>query len=1089
MKIEKVYTEYQEAPLGIDEKTPRFSWKYMDAEPGQMQQSYSICVMEHITGKVVWDSGRRCGNAMSEIEYEGEKLRECTKYILTVEIWDNAGAHDRKESFFETGLMNPDISAWEGAKWIAAPRFTVRNRTRGVFCIESTFEMTGGAKRAGIVFGAGDYRLMKKSLNEYGIEGINYIRYEIDCTKPEHSCLNIYRVGYAPEDSKERAFASIALPMLNEDSFAEPYTLRVEVIGNQARAFINGRAAGGLITLNPRGKNDVMTYPRLNQIGFFAGEEGKVLFHNLTVSNIRKPAAVYIDERPGKNLQGKPSVFCEKMDVENDCFVLMGRQVTADTSNTSIPMFRRIFDIGKKMKDARLYITSRGIYDVRINGKEITQRKLSPGVSQYDKRLYYQTYDVTEALSQGKNAIGVILASGWWSDAQTFTVRNYNYFGDKEAMLCKLVIRYADGSREVLVSDTDTWSYFGEGPYEYAGLYMGEQYNAQKAGMEKEFSTADYKEDGWEKPICYQPVPIEAFDAGFARVWPAVNQTEPLFVGGYNAPVYIVRKKTAVKCKKQEPGVFIYDFGQEMAGVPKIVFHEPKGTRIYIRYAEMLYPELPCYGQNAGKIMRENYRDAESTDIYICNGNEEGEVYQPRFTFHGFRYMELNGVSNAPELTEVEAMQYSSVTDFEGSFTSSNELLNRFVENVYWSQLCNFISIPTDCPQRNERMGWAGDTHVFCNTALHNSNLKLFYERNLEAFSDLQEENGRYPEIAPIGGGFGGITYECAPIFIAWELYLQYGDQRVLEKHYPHMEKYMNYMKESGMPGNGKAEVAGPLADWIAFEETDEQLMWNAFYFREALLMEKIAYVLGKSQEAEAYGALKEKIKKFWNITFIDESTGKTRAVDGSICDTQTSYALAIEYGIADHAELMAQNLARKVKENGYKIGTGFFGTGLLNCALSRMGYNREAYAMMQQKQFPSWLYPVTQGATTIWEHWDSYTKEKGFGEYNSMNSFNHYSLGSVVSWLYDYVLGIKRLEDHPGYSYFELRPVFGDLEFAKGSVAGPHGTIESGWEKTRKGIRYTCKIPGNTSAKLFLPDGKVRLLNSGSYEFEIGKM
>lgn len=1085
MKIEKIFTEYQETPLGLDEEIPRFSWQFTDAKPGQWQQCYRICVTENITKKVMWDTGKRYSSAMSEIAYEGEKLKACTKYIFSVETWDSEGTYDVRESFFETGLMNSGISAWDGAKWIAAPRFTVMNRTRGVFCIESTFRMTDGAKRAGLVFGEGDYRLMKKSLNEYGIEGTNYIRYEINCTKSQHVCLNIYRVGYAPEDTENRPFYSIALSILTEESLTQFHTLRVEVIGNRARAYIDGQEAGGLITLNPRGGNDVLTYPRLNRIGFFAGENGKVLFRNLTVTNIRKPSAIYIDERPEKNLQGEKSVFSEKMCIENDCFVLTDGQVTADTSNTSIPMFRRIFDVRKKIVDARLYITSRGIYDVRINGKEIMQRKLAPGLSQYDKRLHYQTYDVTEALAEGKNGIGVILASGWWSDAQTFTVCNYNYFGDREAMLCKLVIRYEDESREVIVSDTDTWRYFGEGPYEYAGLFLGEQYNAQKADIETEFSKADYKDDDWEKPVGYQPMPIEAFDAGFSRAWPAVNQTEPLFVGGYDAPVFVVEKKTAIKCKEQEPGVFIYDFGQEMAGVPRILFHEPKGTRIYIRYAEMLYPNLPCYGQNAGKIMRENYRDAESTDIYICNGREEGEVYQPKFTYHGFRYVELNGVTNAPELTEVEALQYSSITEFEGTFTSSNELLNRFVENVRWSQLCNFISIPTDCPQRNERMGWAGDTHVFCNTALHNSNLKLFYERNLQAFSDLQEENGRYPEIAPIGGGFGGITYECAPIFIAWELYLQYGDKRVLEKYYPDMKKYMEYMKNSGMPGNGKAEIAGPLADWLAFEETDVQLMWNAFYFREALLMEKMARVLGKLHEADEYSALKERINKFWNSTFVDEYTGKTRGIDGSVCDTQTSYALAIEYEIADDVTLMAKHLARKVKENGYKVRTGFFGTGLLNRALSRMGYDREAYELIQQQQFPSWLYPVTQGATTIWEHWDSYTKENGFGEYNFMNSFNHYSLGSVVSWLYDYVLGIKRLEAYPGYSYFELKPVIGELDFAKGSVASPHGMIESSWEKTTGGLRYTCKIPGNTSAKLILPDGQIHFLQSGSYEFE----
>lgn len=1079
MKISKVYTEYQYEPLGLDEMKPHFSWQYDRECNGQTQESYRICVKNSDTKMVVWDSGIVNSNLMC-VMYEGKQLLPCTRYDVLLETWDDEGDRSVNESFFEMGLLNSTLDSWENAKWICAPRFSVMNRTRGVFCIESTFKMTDDASQAGIVFGADDYRLKDRTLNEYGIEGDNYILYKIDRGTKQEAVLNIYRVGYSPTDVPEVPFARFVIKDYKRDKF---HTLRIDVTGNCAIAYLDGTQIGDEVILNPRGENDVLTYPRLNKIGFYAGNEGKVYFKNLSVSNIRKPSALYIDERPEKNLNGKKSVFCDLMKIENDCFVLCGEMVMADTSNTSIPMLRRKFSLKKKVTSARLYITSRGIYDVSINGKRITERRLTPGVSQYDKRIYYQTYDVTENLNDGDNAIGVILASGWWSDAQTFTVRNYNYFGDKEALLCKLLVKFDDGSSKTIISDIDHWKYYGDGPYEYAGLFMGEQYNAQKNMIEKEFSRPEYNDDAWEKPLIYEPTPIESYNAGFAREWPAVNQQEPLLVGGYDAPVYAVKRIKAIERTEKQPGVYIYDFGQEIAGVPRIVFQEACGTQVYIRYAEMLYPNLPQYSGNIGDIMRENYRDAESTDIYICNGKEEREIYEPRFTFHGFRYIELNGVTNPPDITEIEAIQYSSITEFDGSFQSSDKLLNRFVENVHWSQLCNFISIPTDCPQRNERMGWAGDTHVFCNTALHNSNLKLFYERNLQAFSDLQEESGRYPEIAPIGGGFGGITYECASIFIAWELYLQYGDKRTLERYYPQMVKYMDYMEDSGLPGEGKENIVGPLADWLAFEDTDSQLMWNAFYYRESMLMEKISNVLGKENEARKYCILKENIKKFWNSTFVCGKDKITCGIDGSICDTQTSYAIAIEYEVADEPLKMGKHLARKVRENDYKVGTGFFGTGLLNRALSRTGHDNEAYSMILQKEFPSWLYPVTQGATTIWEHWDSYTKENGFGEYNSMNSFNHYSLGSVVSWLYDYVLGIRRLENYPGYCHFELRPVIGNLDYARGQVASPHGIIESGWEKMPEGILYECKIPGNTSADLYLPNGKKVYLKSGNYK------
>lgn len=1088
MRLAELYIEDQIRPLGLDEQQPRFSWIYEDAQRGDRQAFYRIQVIQQPQGTLVWDSRECDGADMSGIAYDGASLRPCTRYRVILTIGDTQGATRSLESWFETGLMNPAMEAWEGAAWIAAPRYTVCNRTRGVYRIESTLRMEDGARHAGIVFGANDERLLDSALNEYRIAGDNYIRYEIDASDMEHICLAIYRVGYAPEDRASVPLVRIALPMLHGDNLYDWHTLRVEVTGNNALAYIDGEPAGGTVSLNPRGCNDVLTYPRLHEIGFYAGEQGRVRFRNLTVSNIREPGATVIDERPQGNLLGGRSVFADRMQTEDDGYVLSGGQVVADTSNTGLPMLRRDLALEEQPARARLYITSRGIYSCRINGRPLTEDLLTPGLSQYDKRLHYRTYDVTAILHRGSNAIGVILSSGWWSDAQTFTVCNYNYFGDKEALLCKLVLEYADGRREVVVSDTEHWQYSGDGPYEYAGLYMGEQYNAQNRTTLEVFSTADYDASAWEHPVVYEPQAIPPYDVGFQRPWPGVNETQPLLVGGYDAPVRVVETRRPVCRTQVQEGVWLYDFGQEMAGVPRVTFHEAAGTRVYLQYGEMCYPDLPAYQGNVGRLMRENYRDAESTDIYVCRGEAQGETYQPLFTFHGFRYLEIHGVENPPALEEVQALQYSSVTEFVGGFTCSNPLVNRFVQNVRWSQLCNFISIPTDCPQRNERMGWAGDTHVFCSTALHNSNLKLFYERNLQAFDDLQEENGRYPEIAPIGGGFGGITYECAPIFIAWELYQQYGDLRVLERYYPSFQRYMHYMEHAGLPGHGVEELVGPLADWLAFEDTDAQLMWNAFYYRELSLMERIAHVLGHADDRAVYEAGRRACKAYWNQTFVRADLERTCSESGAVCDTQTSYALAIVYEVADDPQMMARQLARRVRESDYKVGTGFFGTGLINRALSQYGYHEEAYRMLLQEQFPSWLYPVTQGATSIWEHWDSYTTENGFGEYNAMNSFNHYSLGSVVSWLYEYVLGIRRMEEYPGYRRFLLEPVVGDLDYARGQVASPRGIIASGWERTEQGIRYTCRIPANTGALLVLPDGRQYELTSGEYTFDVKK-
>lgn len=1159
--IKEIYVEYQKAPIGLDEKRPRFSW-FFSSEEKNMRQSACRILVKKVTPaaqeKIVWDSGKLETGESRGVEYDGEELEACTVYSVSVQAWDAGGNSACEDTCFETGMLNfsaeeEDINhAWEGAQWIAAPRFHVCAQARGVFILETELRLEPGSRRAGVVFGANDFRLLDKNQNEYGLEGENYIRYEINLQalagKPAQGqaagnampTLDIYRAGYAPGDREDIPFASVPLvPFEREDSSQEStaaqgtgeaeagdssliteenaydfHCLRIEVDGNNAFTYLDGVLVDAVAkqeffgrtvkgrTLNPRGNNDVLTYPRLNEIGFFAGEGDSACFKYLSVRNMRAPSAEFIRETPEGGLYGREGIFCKKEGIRltqtesgESCFSLSSAQVTADPSHSSIPMFRTLIRTREDRKpvQARLYITSRGIYECRVNGQDITDRLLAPGNTQYDRRLNYQTYDISDKIGEGDNCVGVTLASGWWSDAQTFTVKNYNFWGDKEAFFAKIVITYDDGSRQVRVSNTRDWSYYGEGPYRYSGFFLGEQTDGRRLGLYEDYSKADFAETGWEQPVTYEPVPIDEYRAmppGFGRAWPGVNETKPLLLGGYDAPVYVVDSRKACSRTFMDAHTVIYDLGQEMAGVPRIRFQEKEGTRLVIRYGEMLYPDLPEYaagegGVNlVGRLMVENYRDATSTDVYICAGRKGGEIWQPRFTFHGYRYIEISGADNPPEAEEVESLQYSSVTDFEGSFHSSHELLDRFAENVKWSQRCNFINIPTDCPQRNERMGWAGDTHVFCHTALHNGFLKQFYERNLQAMADLQEPDGQFPEIAPVGGGFGGITYECASIFMTAELYRQYGDKRTITAFYPGLKKYMDYMKDKGLPGRGDMSVVGPLGDWLAPQETDLQLMWNAFYYREAALMAELAAIIGETEDAADFGKLAEEVKDYWNRTFISPEDQRTRNMDGELCDTQCSYVLALEYGVADNREAAASHLLRKTRELGHKVGTGFFGTGLLNMALSKAGYPEDAYKLMLQTAFPSWLYPVTQGATSIWEHWDSYTVEKGFGGYNAMNSFNHYSLGSVLSWMYEWILGIRREEENPGYSHFRLEPCIGDLTYAGGSVSSPYGTIRSSWEKKEGVLIYSCEIPPNTGATLILPDGQIKELGSGSYCF-----
>ncbi len=1099
-------------PLGLDEERPVFSWQFARAGENMIQRKVRIVVRNCTAsgnradigsdagGKdegvlvpegssagadaaVCWDSGELETDRSIGIAYAGRALEPESRYEVAVKAWDQSGREAVGYTWFETGFMNPRMEAWEGAEWIGAPEYAVASDTIGVFVLHSTIQMKKPG-RAGIVFGANDRRLLERSKNESFLEGENDIRFVLN-TERIPAAVEVYRVGYAKEDRADKplyVLPAVSLetgkPVITEENRCEPHKLTVEVAGNGAYTYLDDvkideterDSPAGRVKmprqLNPLGAFDVTTFPRLCEIGYYAGEGTEAEFEGLHVHFRRTPAREFY-RMEGRKLTG-------------ECRVLI------DPSCHALPMLRRTFSVKKGLARARLYATARGIYECTINGKRVGEEYFAPGASQYDRHLLYQTYDVTDLLTEGENGIGCILASGWWSDSSTFRLDNFNYWGDQVSFLGKLVVTYGDGTREVFVTDRENWQYYGEGPYLYAGFFNGEQYDARKAALYRDFSKADFSVEGLQRPDEIRPVPIAESEGIFpgAAVWPGVNETEPKLVGNYQAPVREIETITAKSVSEPMPGVYIYDLGQEIAGVPVLAFHEKRGCRVTIRYGEMLYPAMERYGELAGCMLQANLREASNTDIYICSG-EDGETYQPRFTFHGYRYIEISGVENPPAPKEVRSVLLSSVEKVTGAFVCDNELIDRFVKNVAYSQYCNFISIPTDCPQRNERMGWMGDTHIFCRTANYQSNVKNFYLRNLQAMTDMQRADGRLPSIAPFGGGFGGLTYESALILIVYELYQQYGDAQIIETYYGAMKRWMEAIKKEGLPGIPSAQPPAWLGDWLAPEPADDALLWNAFHYRNAKYMQFFAGKLGLSEEEKAYRQEAEVTKRYWNETFVEKETGRTKCADGSICDVQGSYSTGLSCDVFDerYTEAAFGHLARKTKEGDFTIRSGFFGTEPINPMLSLGGFSDLAYRMITQTKYPSWLYPVTQGATTIWERWNSFTEEDGFGENNSMNSFNHYSLGSVVNWLYENVLGIRRDEAYPGYKHFILKPEIGGFDWAKGGIDTPHGRIESAWERRGDKISYTCTIPPNTTAEVIVEEA-CREVGSGTYTF-----
>ena len=1118
-QIEKIKINNQIEPLGLDEKEPLISWVFTSAQKGMKQAKSQIRVRESRDGSLVWDTGRMETDRSIGIHYAGQPLKPETCYIVWVEAEDTQGETAVAETFFETGLMDPHEAAWDGASWIGAPEYMVASDTIGAFALESRFRIEEGSQ-AGFVFGAQDARLLDRTKNEAFLEGDNYIRYVIDLAGlsesatgagaaesgktaantsaaglseagRNHSCalLKIYRAGYDAADRPDVPLYTLPLlergtgrPVLTRENMHEEHAIRIEVRGNGAYTWLDGMLVDeseretetGRVRcprqLNPQGIMDVTTFPRLCSIGYYAGKDSTVWFDGLHVRNLREPQAeiVSLDTDKGKRLSGEA-------------------QEIYDPSCHSLPMLRRDFTVRGKVRSARLYATARGIYECRINGHQVGNEYFAPGASQFDHHLLYQTIDVTGMLREGRNGIGCILASGWWSDGATFRVDNYNYWGDRPSFLCRLAVNYEDGSRDIFVSNEQDWDYYGEGPWRYAGFFYGEQFDARREEIWQRFSEPDFRIEGMKKPEVISPVPQPEGEGIFpgACPWPAMNQTETALIGNDNAPVREVGRFTAKAMTEPFPGVYIYDLGQEIAGAARIRLHEEAGRKITLRYAEMLYPPLEKYGMRAGTLLQANLRDATSTDIYICRGGGE-EICQPRFTFRGFRYIEVSGTSHAPALEEVEGVLLSSVEKITGTFSCDNPLINRFALNVAYSQYTNFISIPTDCPQRNERMGWMGDTHIFCHTANLQADVKQFYLRNLQAMADMQSADGRLPSIAPFGGGFGGFTYESAMILIVRELYLQYGDEAVVKRSYDAMKRWMKAIRKTGIPGVRRSGERLWLGDWLALHPTDDNLLWNACHYRNARIMAQFAGILGQKEDQLAYENEAERTRKFWNETFLDPETGKCLAADGSFSDVQGSYCAALDCGVVDEAyrgKVLA-HLVRLVEENEYKIDTGFFTTGALNTVLDAGGYGRIAGKMMTQTAFPGWLYPVTQGATTVWERWNGYTQEDGFGDNNFMNSFDHYSLGSVLSWLYESILGIQRDENSPGWQKFNLRPSFHTFRHAGGGIETPLGRVESSWEKTDRGVIYRCRIPANASAVLYL-DGQMRELGSGSYEIE----
>ncbi len=733
------------------------------------------------------------------------------------------------------------------------------------------------------------------------------------------------------------------------------------------------------------------------------------------------------------------------------------------------PFFRKDILLKKKVKNARLYVTALGLYEFSINGNNIGNDYFAPGWTNYNKRVYYQCYDVTKNLHKGTNALGSVLSYGWYAGYVGYALlvgnpKVKNFYGDVPALLAQLEVEYENGESETFISDKSWKANYG--PIIESDILNGETYDAQK----------EFK--GWD---------IEGFDDSQWKEAEVFAETDRMIESSPGNPVQIIKKIKPKSISKTKDGKYIFDLGQNFAGIIKLKIKGEAGNKVVIRYGEMLYDD--------GSLMTENLRMARATDTYILKGDPAGEEWTPQFTFHGFQFVELSGLKEKPGNDMITGLVLSSTTPVAGSFECSDSLVNRLYKNIVWTQRANFIDVPTDCPQRDERLGWTGDAQVYISSATLNMDVAAFFNKWITDLNDSQLPNGAYPVFAPFPNIRASDSWSPgwmeAGVICPYQIYKSYGDKRVIEQGWENMSRFMDFLKKRS---NGNyffkersfedISPKGGFGDWLAVgARTSPDLLATMYYAYSATLMSEMAEAIGKNSDAKNYYEIAVKVKK----AFIKHYVG----TDGKIkCDednyneiesysvgnngfsghTQTAYANAIYMDmLPDSLKTIAgKNLNQLLKENNGLLSTGFLGVKPLLPALTETGYNNTAYNLLLNKKYPSWLFEVENGATSIWERWNSYTKEKGF--VSGMNSFSHYSFGSVNEWMFEFLAGIKT--DGSAYKKIIIKPeiVKGKFDFVRATLNTMNGEIVSGWKVDKNKLTMEVTIPVNTTARIHIP-------------------
>jgi alpha-L-rhamnosidase len=1061
-------------PLGIDDPSPSFSWQLRDPAHGAKQTAYQVQVASTAAnlnqGKAdIWDSGRIASGESINIRYAGPALAASTRYFWRVKVWNAANQPyaASPSSWWETGLLAQD--AWH-AQWIGyetPEEATVRHAS-------ATWIASPDAKTLA---------------GEKGHEQHFAYRASVNLTQPA-----IFAALYATGQDTVSAWVNgipviHASPLPGWQQLPWKKFVRAEISGKLAAGpnFIAVEAVHYVVNPNGMVDNDappmiatlVVEYADGTWTSFASNTDWKTTIH----APSGWPATQFNDS-------GWMSAVARSADPNDPT---LGHPWIPD----SVKSLRHNFSVASPIRSARLYATSLGTYELFLNGHRVGDQVMAPGWTDYRERVVYQTYDVTTQLTQGSNAIAALLAPGWYSTSLEWLQQPNNYGATPPALRAQLRIEHADGSVEWVNTGTD-WQ-AGTSNILHSEIYDGESQDARL--IAPGWNTTGFNASAWKSAEAIDPAPLTIEAQDFQ-------------------PIHVDRDLSAKAFTQPKPGVYVYDFGQNMSGVEQIHVHGPAGTTVRMRFAEVLNAD--------GTLYTDNLRTAKVTDYFTLDGKGD-ETFTPQFTFHGFRYAELTGLPAAPDKDAVKILVIHTDAPFTAKLSTGSSLINQLWSNIQWGQRSNFVGMPTDCPQRDERLGWMADAQVFWRAASYNMALAPFSRKFSEDMRGTEVGSPYYGIYAPgtwqphTGSGAG---WSDAGVVIPWTSWLQTGDTRIIDQNWDGMQMYLDAIAAANPDYLWRKESGTPFGDWLSPEgKTDYTLIASAYWAYDVTLMRQMALATNRTADADKYAQLFDKIRDAFQKQFIhpdgyipgaDNSPSPFGQINNPNAksnggDTQTGYVLALHMNLLPDnlRAAAAQKLVAKIQANHNLLGTGFLGTPYLLEELTKAGYGKLAYTLLLNTQYPSWGYMVSHGATTMWERWNG---DQMRGD-PSMNSYNHYAYGAVADWIYRDAAGVDTTQTGAGFHTIVLHPAFdsslGSIDFDYDSTYGP---IHSDWKIAAGTATWHVTIPantiglltispseatkyklngvplsGNSHVKFVTRDGQSGFeLESGSYTFEI---